>query len=194
MPCTKCEEGKYKWGETGECEYDTLDACEKANHKYSKMKPTPLGKKSYAEYEKELKEFNLSKVERVELGLVDDLNKMISKMIPLQKKAQTFIGKIESQGGQLQKTINALKGTLKQALKIQQDGYDYLDPSKEMLEKIETQAKELGINPNEIKGYKEAKKVRGEAYYDYKGLADAYWENISGLGDDVNALKDSAPL
>jgi hypothetical protein len=194
MPCTKCEEGNYKWGKTGECEYPTKEACESANSKYSKMKPTPLGKKTYEEYEKELKEFNLSKVEKVQLGLVDDLNKMTSKMIPLQKKAQTFIGKIESQGGQLQKTINALKGTLKQALKIQQDGYDYLDPSKKMLEKIETQAKELGINPNEIKGYKEAKKVRSEAYYDYKGLADAYWENISGLGDDVNALKSIAPL
>ena len=60
MPCTKCENGKVKWGETGECEYDSLDACESANHKYSKMKPTPLGKKSYEEYEKELKEYNLS--------------------------------------------------------------------------------------------------------------------------------------
>ena len=76
MPCTKCEEGKYKWGETGECEYDSLDACESANHKYSKMKPTPLGKKTYEEYEKELKEFNLSSVYRVELGLADDVEKL----------------------------------------------------------------------------------------------------------------------
>ena len=73
MPCTKCEEGNYKWGETGECEYDTLDACESANHKYNKMQPTPLGKKTYDEYEKELKEFNLSSVHRVELGLADDV-------------------------------------------------------------------------------------------------------------------------
>ena len=75
MPCTKCEEG-YKWGKTGECKYDTLEACESANHKYSKMKPTPLGKKTYAEYEKELKEFNLSSVHRVELGLADDVEKL----------------------------------------------------------------------------------------------------------------------
>ena len=146
----------------------------------------------YKEYLQKLE--NLKGAERIDLGLADDLNKMISKMIPLQKKAQTFISKIESQGGQLQKTINALKGTLKQALKIQQDGYDYLDPAKKMLEKIEASAKELGIDPNDIKGYKEAKKVRGDAYYDYKGLADAYWENVHGLGDDVNALKSIAPL
>ena len=58
MPCKKCDEGKYKWGETGECEYNSLKDCESANHKY-KMKPTPLGK-TYKEYEKELKEYNSS--------------------------------------------------------------------------------------------------------------------------------------
>ena len=78
MPCTKCENGKYKWGKTGECKYDSKEECEKANpKKYSKMKPTPLGKKSYEEYAKELKEFNLSKVERVELAIIDDIDKLL---------------------------------------------------------------------------------------------------------------------
>jgi len=78
MPCTKCENGKYKWGKTGDCKYDSKEECEKANpKKYSKMKPTPLGKKSYEEYAKELKEFNLSKVERVELALIDDIDKLL---------------------------------------------------------------------------------------------------------------------
>ena len=31
MPCNKCENGKYKWGATGSCKYDTLDECEMAN-------------------------------------------------------------------------------------------------------------------------------------------------------------------
>jgi len=80
MPCTKCKDGKYKWGKTGSCKYATKDECEKANpKKYSKMQPTPLGKKSYEEYAKELKEFNLSKVERVELGAIDDLKKKLDK-------------------------------------------------------------------------------------------------------------------
>ena len=42
MPCTKCEEGKYKWGETGECEYATLQDCEDANHAYQEMKTTSI--------------------------------------------------------------------------------------------------------------------------------------------------------
>jgi len=33
MPCKKCENGKYKFGE-GDCKYPTLDACEKANQTY----------------------------------------------------------------------------------------------------------------------------------------------------------------
>ena len=43
MPCTKCEEeGKYKWGETGACEYDTLQECEDANSTYEEMKTTSI--------------------------------------------------------------------------------------------------------------------------------------------------------
>ena len=41
MPCTKCEEG-YKWGETGACEYDTLQECEDANASYEEMKTTSI--------------------------------------------------------------------------------------------------------------------------------------------------------
>ncbi|QDP62838.1 MAG: putative peptidase [Prokaryotic dsDNA virus sp.] len=31
MPCKKCENGKYKWGERGECQYDTKEECKQAN-------------------------------------------------------------------------------------------------------------------------------------------------------------------
>jgi hypothetical protein len=42
MPCTKCSEGNYKWGETGECEYNTLQDCESANSTYEEMKNTSI--------------------------------------------------------------------------------------------------------------------------------------------------------
>ena len=41
MPCKKCEEG-YKWGETGDCQYDTLQDCEDANTSYEEMKTTKI--------------------------------------------------------------------------------------------------------------------------------------------------------
>jgi chromosome segregation ATPase len=97
MPCKKCEEG-YKWGETGECEYDSLDACEKANSKYSKMQPTPLGKKTYEEYEKELKEYNLSS-QRFDFNSVKVLEKLASQM-------DKVVNQLENDYGQIQMLIN----------------------------------------------------------------------------------------
>ena len=43
MPCTKCDNGKWKWGENGECKYDSKEACEKANPKhYNDLKSTKI--------------------------------------------------------------------------------------------------------------------------------------------------------
>jgi hypothetical protein len=30
MPCYKCNNGKYKYGQRGRCQFDTLSACEAA--------------------------------------------------------------------------------------------------------------------------------------------------------------------
>ena len=43
MPCTKCENGKYKWGKTGECKYDSKESCEEDNKDYYEdMKETKI--------------------------------------------------------------------------------------------------------------------------------------------------------
>ena len=44
MPCKKCKDGKYKWGETGECKYDTLEECKEANpdYHYEEQKTTNI--------------------------------------------------------------------------------------------------------------------------------------------------------
>lgn len=34
MPCKECENGKVKWGETGECQYDSIEECNEANKDY----------------------------------------------------------------------------------------------------------------------------------------------------------------
>ena len=137
MPCKKCKDGNYKYGNTGECKYATKESCEKANpKKYSKMRPTPLGKKSYEEYEKELKEYNLSKVERVELGAIDDLEKGIKKAITFSTKANDIMEKAaKSADTQADKFI-------KEARAMQKLKSD-----------VEKQAKELGVDlPKNIKG------------------------------------------
>ena len=42
MPCYKCNNGKYKYGESGRCQFDTLAACEAAEraiHAQQQQKP-----------------------------------------------------------------------------------------------------------------------------------------------------------
>ena len=34
MPAIKCDNGKWKWGETGECKYDSQEEAEKDNEDY----------------------------------------------------------------------------------------------------------------------------------------------------------------
>ena len=34
MPCKECKDGKVKWGNTGECKYDSIEECEAANAAY----------------------------------------------------------------------------------------------------------------------------------------------------------------
>ena len=150
MPCKKCEEGKYKWGETGECKYDSLDACESANHKY-KMQPTPLGKKTYEEYAKELKEFNLSKVEKVHLGAMDDLKKAVSKLkgYDLEKKLSDLRGQYQAINGVLTKLKSQSKTFIKDYGKFEgladKQWKDYQKASK-LSSQIAKDLRELGID------------------------------------------------
>ena len=146
MPCTKCEEGNYKWGKTGECKYDTLESCESANSKYNKMRPTPLGKKSYEEYAKELKEFNLSN-EKIELASVKELSKMINEFKSSFDKAVSAFDKID----------NVVKAVAKPINKAQSLSVD-IDREYKQFKK---QAKELGVDiPSIIEnGFKDVKKL-----------------------------------
>jgi len=168
MPCTKCENGKYKWGKTGECKYDSKEECEKANpKKYSKMKPTPLGKKSYEEYEKELKEFNLSKVEKVELATIPELIK---------------------EGKNAKKLINNAKKelqNLKSQARLTADAFDnfmngsYFEITQAM-PKIRTAAKELGVDvPKELEA---ANDMVIEARGEFKnGRSSKWFKDINSL-------------
>ncbi|HSG32534.1 MAG TPA: hypothetical protein VLB82_13440 [Thermodesulfobacteriota bacterium] len=160
MPCTKCENGKYKWGKTGECKYDSKEECEKANpKKYSKMKPTPLGKKSYEEYEKELKEFNLSKVERVELGLVDDIEKIYGEVINNASKADKAKNN----------AIESVRKFKLETVKIKQDSAEGL----KKLEEFKKAAKELGVDvPSRIQSFEKSFETSLKSMENFQSAAD----------------------
>jgi len=152
MPCEQCENGKYKWGKTGSCKYDTKAECEEANKDYYKkkntMKPTPLGKKSFEDYEKELKEFNLSS-QRIELGLVDDIEKLIKSYEQDSKKLDTAMDNWYNKIAAINKDfpkVSKLYTSLDKSIKSLSSDLDVLNK----------QAKDLGLNVNDIPAYKNA--------------------------------------
>ena len=168
MPCKKCKDENYKYGNTGECKYATKEACEKANpKKYNKMQPTPLGKKSYEEYAKELKEFNLSKVEKIELATIPELIK---------------------EGKNAKKLINNAKKelqNLKSQARLTADAFDnfmngpYFEITQAM-PKIRTAAKELGVDvPKELEA---ANDMVIEARGEFKnGRSSKWFKDINSL-------------
>ena len=85
-------------------------------------KPTPFGKQTFAEYEKEVKEYNLS---RVELGIIDDAKKLYDKGQNSYASALT--------GGQ--SVLVKLQGAINNFEKAEKE-----------FEKAEKMAKELGVN------------------------------------------------
>ena len=167
MPCKQCKDGKYKWGNTGECKYATKDECEKANPKnYKEMKnsPTPLGKKTYEEYAKELKEFNLS-TQRVELGEIDDLRRFISNAEQKLKTATNYhksADKVDTQNIKVldkwakldnEKTqlVKELKSLVKAGKDINKEVKADLTKAKKSSSTIAKQLKDLGLDANTMK-------------------------------------------
>ena len=187
MPCTKCKDDKYKWGKTGECEYATKEACESANHKYNKMQPTPLGKKSYEEYAKELKEFNnsnelkLSSVKKIELSIASDIKSGAKDLPKIIKASEKISQAFEKDGTALQKIVNRINDNVKKARTQMDVGFAITDEGKGLIEEAEKKMSDLGLDPNDMPGFKEFKNLRSDAYYAVKGMDDAWYDFVSGI-------------
>ena len=131
MPCTKCEEGKYKWGETGECKYDSKEACEKANPKH-------------------YKEINLSKVVRVELG-VKELAGLAKQLNKNNEEIRNFGNKMMSASSVADANEGAIKNEIKEIEKgVKELGLNIADiPSykeaKTVLNKYDKLRKEFNL-------------------------------------------------
>ena len=144
MPCEKCENGKYKWGKTGSCKYDTKAECEEANKDYYKkknttMKPTPLGKKSFEDYKKELKDFNnseeykLSKVYKIKLSRIDDIEDAISRGLGLTEFVEESLDE-------------AFSAFIKAKDIVRFDMSDAYTEGESLLKEFLTDIKELGLD------------------------------------------------
>jgi len=195
MPCTKCEEGNYKWGKTGECKYDTLESCESANSKYNKMQPTPLGKKTYAEYAKELKEYNLSS-QRFDFESIKTLDALVEN-----------IKKRETEGTKAIKDYFQVKKVLEKDVKIAEKQNDLRYKEVGKVKKIEdafynaknkledAQKKLRGLNRDVEETEKRVERVEKEDLGIRKNmqkLADNLDKFLNAFEKQLNAFKKNA--
>jgi hypothetical protein len=129
----------------------------------------PLGK-TYKEYQEELEKVNLTKLEKIELGLVDDLKNIVSdakRIIGLQEDGFKWGEKAEKQFKEVKKVVSDAEGITRGAIR---QAATLKTESDKILNKIEIQAKELGVSLKDIKGYSEANKLINEMFENQNAL------------------------
>ena len=120
--------------------------------------PTPLGKQTFAEYEKEVKEykaFNL-KAKKIELGLVDDLDKADKEarkfLVELAKEQEEVVNKYDDIKNLVSK-YDKLNKNYKDSIKKGKSSYKEL---RDNVEKVQKGLKELGLKANDVPALKSA--------------------------------------
>ena len=128
--------------------------------KKMKTYPTPLGKKTYAEYEKELKEYNLSKVEKVELESIGVLDAVSANLEKRKTEANNLIKDytavrkvLEKDKGKLEELQKRVTKTEEEDLQVRRDMASQADEIDKFyralltqIDKFKKAAKELGVN------------------------------------------------
>tara|TARA_R110000823_G_scaffold301156_1_gene422056 strand:+ start:319 stop:786 length:468 start_codon:yes stop_codon:yes gene_type:complete len=126
-------------------------------------KPTPFGKQTFAEYEKEVKEykaFNL-KAEKVELGAVQDIQSMLADGERGISEANRIGGNIQSLVNDVNAAVESIDGMEYQLTQVS-NPINMLGAAIQDFEfikgKLQQQVKDLGISIKDIEGYSEAEK------------------------------------
>ena len=91
----------------------------------------------------------------VELALVDDLNKLVVRMKAIDGALMKSVQKTVNNLSSFAKVQNDLKDGYMTALADRDDADSYIKEALILVDKIAKQARELGLNPNDVKGIKE---------------------------------------
>jgi hypothetical protein len=148
-------------------------------------KPTPLGKKSYAEYEREMKKFknltevNLNKIHKINLGVVDDIESEYSWLEQSYSEAsygidfmQEWYAKIQDFNSELSIAVDNY--VVNGAAMSFEEAYTNMRPR---IEQVERTAEELGLNPEDlVSNYSEIKEILSNAEQVDEDFVDAYKE------------------
>ena len=155
------------------------------------MRPTPIGKKSYEEYAKELKEFNLSKVEKVELGILQDGEKVSQKLRAEIKKAQDQMAdltKFSGRANDVVKVINGMRKDIEAELKKYDNASTAVGEEKRDLfatsNRLNDAVKELNNIVNDLTT------VTKDLGVDVPGLAD--FKRLAAQGETFDKVIEKA--
>ena len=99
--------------------------------------------------------------QKVELGVIQDLNKMLSEAPKRFSEANRTQNNMQSLYNKLYNVLDDKKSLKTQLSNFESilNGVMYIvDEGGKLINKVESQSKELGIKPSEIKGYKELNK------------------------------------
>ena len=95
----------------------------------------------------------------VELGLVEDLAKLLTRMKAIDGALMKSTQKAVNALGDFIKVKNQLNDGYVQASMDAEDAQEDIKLAVSLIEKIAKQAKDLGLNPNDVKGTQEVVKI-----------------------------------
>jgi len=120
----------------------------------------------------------LSEQQRIELAAIDDLKEIYQesqRIMGLQEDATKWGRKVESELKQFKKVVSDAEGIARNAVR---SAGNYKTEADKVFNKIEIMAKELGISPNDIKGYSEAIKSVNEMFENQN--SSSFWQEYTG--------------
>ena len=161
-------------------------------------KPTPLGKKSYAEYEKEMKKFknstevNLNKTYKIKLSLVSEIDNEFDFLEQTYSEA--------SYGVEFMKEWQDKIMDFNTELSIAVDNYvvngsavsleEAATNMRVKIDELERTSEELGLSPSEIiRNYDEIKRILADADQVDKEFTDAYYDVLEQANDRFGLAK-----
>jgi len=119
------------------------------------------------------------KSEKIELALVDDAKEAIKKLSDIEEVRREVVNlasKGSSKMKQLDKELSDVRSDLVIAINTERAVElfkKYIKNAQSIKNKLEKSAKELGVSPNSIQGYKDLDNDIGVAEFDVKRLQQA---------------------
>ena len=138
--------------------------------------------KSIKELNNILKQLSTDKteLEKVELSIADNIGKQLNIVKAYKEKLQSEINAQIKFKSIIAKEMKAYGKEEKKADKLESQGYKERNLGYKLLEKIDKAAKDLGVNPTSIKGYKELQKASDNLDIATSYVSDVkVWRNFS---------------